>query len=116
MQRDCFAPARNDILRPTVTEGLKQLPKMVTFSRRVTPAKAGVQNLVKRLDFGFRRNDKAANPEAGLSGKLLAIAISQSTLWVWFSLERSTRVKYFILRWCCPLEMNNIDSDCREVK
>jgi len=33
------------------------LPKVTAYSQLVTPAKAGVQNMLKRLDSGFRRND-----------------------------------------------------------
>jgi hypothetical protein len=37
----------------------------MTFSRPVTPAKAGVQNLLKRLDSGVRRNDGIRPPRIG---------------------------------------------------
>jgi len=36
---------------------LQPLPNIMIFSRPVTPAKAGVQNILKRLDSGLRRND-----------------------------------------------------------
>jgi len=35
------------------------LPKVTAYAQPVTPAKAGVQNMLKRLDSGFRRHDGA---------------------------------------------------------
>ena len=43
----------------------------------VAPAKAGAQNVLKRLDSGLRRNDEGANPVAGPSGKRLRIIVRQ---------------------------------------
>ena len=44
---------------------LQPLPNIMIFSRPVTPAKAGVQNILKRLDSGLRRNYGAGLPRSG---------------------------------------------------
>jgi hypothetical protein len=45
----------------------------VTYKRTVTPAKAGVQNPFRRLDSGFRRNDKRGISDTLLRGAVLRL-------------------------------------------